>query len=445
MNVFITAFLLALTYNTIEVGSVIEEGSKTSYIRNHLGSRTPYRFRSNKNDSRIKYPNCKDTKIWMVIRHGTRLPGRKDITAASALVDLKYEVLRQHERGKGQLTNQQLNDLQDWDFDIDPEEESHLTLEGKDEMILMAERMQKRFPNAIKQKYNNKTFLFRYTATQRAQQSARHFTNGLFERREAKDIIFQPATRVDPVLRFYKHCDRWQKQVKKNPETYKEAKLFTHSHEMNKTLEFVSNRLGLNRVLNWETVETMYKFCGYETSWDKHHISPWCYAFDSESIQVLEYYHDLKAYWVDGYGHELSYRQACMAIKNMFENFSKENGLRSIFLFTHSGTILKILTHMQLYQPPAPLRGDAIVKDREWNLSKIDCFAANLAFVLFKCKDGDHVLTLHQEKIIKLPMCEHELCPLKHLKEYFYETIYNCDYNDMCKLDRNVTAKHESD
>lgn len=52
MNVFITAFLLALIYDIASVGSI-----KTNYIRHHLGSRTPYRFRANKNDSRIKYPS----------------------------------------------------------------------------------------------------------------------------------------------------------------------------------------------------------------------------------------------------------------------------------------------------------------------------------------------------------------------------------------------------
>lgn len=41
---------------------------------------------------------------------------------------------------------------------------------------------------------------FRYTATERAQQSARYFTNGLFDR-AAKDVIFSPATKVDLVLR----------------------------------------------------------------------------------------------------------------------------------------------------------------------------------------------------------------------------------------------------
>lgn len=38
----------------------------------------------------------------MVIRHGTRLPSKKDIVAGSNLLDLKYEILLQHENGKGQ-------------------------------------------------------------------------------------------------------------------------------------------------------------------------------------------------------------------------------------------------------------------------------------------------------------------------------------------------------
>ncbi|KOB64937.1 putative multiple inositol polyphosphate phosphatase 1, partial [Operophtera brumata] len=90
---------------------------------------------------------------------------------------------------------------------------------------------------------------FRYTATERAQQSARYFANGLFGR-DAKDVVFAPTTKVDLVLRFYKHCDKWQKQVKKNPETYVERGLFGVSPEMNMTLQHVSRILGFNTTLS---------------------------------------------------------------------------------------------------------------------------------------------------------------------------------------------------
>ncbi|XP_028170811.1 multiple inositol polyphosphate phosphatase 1-like isoform X3 [Ostrinia furnacalis] len=437
MNILAVSIIFSVLYHMPDVIASLDSED----VRNYLGTRTPYRFISNKNDSKIKYPNCKDSKIWMMIRHGTRLPSAKDILGMnSTLRDLKYEILLMHKKGKGELNPEQLKLIEDWSKHIDVEQEKFLAREGQDEMILLAERMHKRFPNAIKNKYNNKTFMFRYTATQRAQQSARYFTIGLFDKKESQGVIFSPANKVDPELRFYKHCDKWQKQVKKNPDTYVEQKLYGTSAEMNKTIAAVSKKLGLDKVLSLGTVNLMYKICGFETSWNKHHLSPWCSAFDQESAEVMEYYHDLKHYWMDGYGHDLTYRQACMAIKTMFDNFSHKKDPHAIFLFAHSGTLLKILTHMHLYKPETPLRGDAIDRKRPWRATNIDCFASNLAFVLYKCKDGDRVLTLHQERIIKLPMCESELCPLEHLKEYFHDSIYNCDYSDMCSLDKDNSS-----
>ncbi|XP_075969758.1 multiple inositol polyphosphate phosphatase 1-like isoform X2 [Anticarsia gemmatalis] len=377
---FISLFLALSYYDDIHVTALFNP----SDIRNHLSSRTPYRFRSNKNDTRIRYPDCKDSKIWMIIRHGTRLPNSKDITAAQSLIDLRDEILLQHTSGKGQLTKEQLKRLEDWTSDIDVDHGKYLTTEGQFEMIDLADRMQNRFPHAIKQKYSNKTFLFRYTGTQRAQQSARYFTTGLFEKKVAQEIIFPPVKEVDLVLRFYKHCDRWQKQVKKNPETYKESQLYIKSQEMNETLESLSERLGLTRVISFETANTLYKFCGYETSWDaQHKTSAWCAAFDEETILPFEYYHDLKKYWKDGYGYELSYQQACISIKHMFDSFRNDAGPRATFLFTHSGTILKILTYLGLYKPEFPLNSTYRDEDRKWRISDIDTFAANLAIVLY--------------------------------------------------------------
>lgn len=46
--------------------------------------------------------DCKDTKIWMIARHGTRLPSAKDIVGMNTtLKDLKFEILLAHQQGKG--------------------------------------------------------------------------------------------------------------------------------------------------------------------------------------------------------------------------------------------------------------------------------------------------------------------------------------------------------
>lgn len=59
----------------------------------------------------------------------------------------------------GALSEEQQKEIEKWSCEISVDEEKYLTREGQDEMIMLAERMQKRFPNAIKNKYNNKTFL----------------------------------------------------------------------------------------------------------------------------------------------------------------------------------------------------------------------------------------------------------------------------------------------
>ncbi|KPJ06196.1 Multiple inositol polyphosphate phosphatase 1 [Papilio machaon] len=235
----------------------------------------------------------------MVVRHGTRLPSAKDILGMnSVLEDLKHEILLQNRIGKGPLNSEQLDDFEKWYNKLEIEKEKFLTYEGQNEMILLAERTLKRFPNAIKREYNNNTFEFRYTATQRAQQSARYFTVGLFDKKISQQVVFAPATKIDMVLR------------------------------------------------------------------------------------VLEYYIDLKHYWLDGYGFDLTYRQACILMKNLFERF-RGDGANATFLFAHSGTLLKLLTHLELYKPERPLTGESMNKDRAWRASDIDCFASNLAFVLY--------------------------------------------------------------
>ncbi|KAJ0180635.1 hypothetical protein K1T71_004039 [Dendrolimus kikuchii] len=454
--------------------SLNEATFKSNDVHNHLGSRTPYRFRFNKNDTKIKYPNCKDAKIWMLVRHGTRLPSDTDVIGMNTtLKDLKFEILLYHQLGQGELSEKQLSSFEEWSPNVDIEHNKFLTTEGEEELLLLAQRMQKRFPGAIKHKYSNNSFLFKYTATQRAQESARHFANGLFTKKDTQDVVFAPAAKIEPVIRFYKHCDKWQKQIKKNPNTYREQKLFAVSKEMNKTMESVSKRLGFNSVLGLDTVNLMYKVCGFETSWYKHHESPWCYAFDSNDAQVnhafikTQHYdpitlvinntvtdHDLVVVLLNNFKHE----KPCEYMKKIdFTKVSKiisetsftevvetnKDGPNATFLFAHSGTILKILSHIGLYKPEFPLKGDTLVKNRPWKSSFIDCFAANLAFVLFKCKDGEHVLALHQEHIIKLPMCEKELCSLKYLMKHFHDSIYDCDYSDMCSLESNKSTKDE--
>lgn len=57
--------------------------------------------------------------------------------------------------------------------------------------------------------------------------------------------------------------------------------------------------------------------CGFETAWTKDETSPWCSLFDAESVRAFEFAEDLEYYYIDGYGSEITYRQACPAIVDM--------------------------------------------------------------------------------------------------------------------------------
>jgi multiple inositol-polyphosphate phosphatase / 2,3-bisphosphoglycerate 3-phosphatase len=87
---------------------------------------------------------------------------------------------------------------------------------------------------------------FKYTATQRAQKSAESFANGLFQNKEITDSIWYPeALHKDPVLRFYKACDRWKKDVDKNPHAYHEVKAFAQSDDMEAVISAMEEKTGI--------------------------------------------------------------------------------------------------------------------------------------------------------------------------------------------------------
>lgn len=65
MKVLITIVFLALLYDVyIQVKASIKHKDD---VRQYLGSRTPYRFKSNKNDTLIKYPGKKINWVTMFI------------------------------------------------------------------------------------------------------------------------------------------------------------------------------------------------------------------------------------------------------------------------------------------------------------------------------------------------------------------------------------------
>lgn len=61
-----------------------------------------------------------------------------------------------------------------------------------------------------------------------------------------------------------------------------------------------------------------------------------------------------------------------------------ENPTKVVLNFTHSGALLKFISHLQLYKDIEPLKHNNYSNDRKWRTSKIGGFGSNIIFVLYK-------------------------------------------------------------
>ncbi|KAJ3646979.1 hypothetical protein Zmor_024534 [Zophobas morio] len=403
----------------------------------HLGTKTAYRTVANYNSSEIKYDGCQAVKLWALIRHGTRNPSLALIQKMrTRLAEIKELILENLPEGTDEISNIDLDLFRSWTPKLRDKDEKKLTHEGEEEMLFLAERLQNRFPKLMTNIYSSTLYKFKYTHSQRTKKSAEAFAAGLFGRGAVRDIEFPEPVKKDPVLRFYKLCEKWTKEVKKNPEAQAEMKKFHSGEEAAKTVKAVNERLGLTDEIDLSDVHAMYMTCAYETAWNKRKRSPWCSALSMDDFKVVEYGEDLKYYWIDGYGHELTYGQACKALNDLVEFFqSNETFPKSTIYFTHSGTLLKMLAHMGLYKQKKHLIADDfhLNGNRTWRVSQIDSFGTNLVFVLFDCQDEPKILTLHQEHIVRLPSCaDSDLCTMTQFMDY-YDTDSECLFDQMCE------------
>ncbi|XP_046418310.1 multiple inositol polyphosphate phosphatase 1-like isoform X1 [Neodiprion fabricii] len=404
----------------------------------HFSTRTPYRYIANYNDSKINYPGCTEKKIWLMIRHGTRFPGKKDSSQMiEELPKLRQLILDRYECNESKISEQAYHDLAKWRLDLIKADTMKLTEEGERELIDLAERIQSRFHTLLPEIYNNSTYKLKYTHTQRAEESAKHFTIGLFGQSAAQKVWYHPAEHNDIVLRSYKNCDRWKSEVKHNPKSTEQMRMFINSNVFNETLDEMSQVLGF--VVDYDTAYLIYLTCGFETAWKKDANSPWCRFLSLSNFQVIEYARDLSYFWNDGYGFELNHRQACPGLRDVFQFFQAESELKAAIHFSHSGTILKLASLLGLAKDATKLRHDSFQlhqNHRAWRVSRIDAFASNIGFVLYECqRDGPSILTMHQERVVQIPGCpENGPCPISIFEKIFSQSINHCDFKKICTL-----------
>ncbi|EFX64111.1 hypothetical protein DAPPUDRAFT_327766 [Daphnia pulex] len=174
----------------------------------------------------------------------------------------------------------------------------------------------------------------------------------------------------------------------------------------------------------------------FDKAWRPKDLSPWWAVFNEDDLQILEYREDLEYFYEDGYGYQINYEQACAPLKkNIFENFSVSQP-KGFFYFTHSGTILKVLARIGLYKDKVrPTHSNRLEQmNRAWRTSRIDPFASNIAFVLFKCADDYRVTAFIQERPVRLPGCSDDFCHFREFVDQYGSLVSKCSIDDICRV-----------
>lgn len=253
------------------------------------------------------------------------------------------------------------------------------------------------------------------------------------------------------MLRHYKKCDKWLKEVKKDSKKEKE-KFLNEGPEMAKLIKSVTVRLGLTRTLTLGEIQLIYALCQFHTAIVRPVRQPtsvWCQMFSDEELQILEYADDLTIYWKDGYGYSLSLQLACPVLQDIISQFrvvatsdggnsGKDKWPIGLFHFTHSGLLMKLFAALGLFRDEVPqLSGNyANQTNRKWRTSYIDPFASNLQLVLFSCSAEKgtvlQVAAYVQQQEVLLPNCTSFLCPLERFMDNYMHYMDICDLQKLC-------------
>ncbi|XP_011053113.1 PREDICTED: multiple inositol polyphosphate phosphatase 1-like isoform X3 [Acromyrmex echinatior] len=409
----------------------------------------------------------------MLIRHGTRYPGKSIIAQILNLTHIRDYIITNNVFETCASRYEKM-DLKNWKPypELVPGKGKHLAIQGEKDLASLAERIRAKLPMLFDWNVT-KSFKFRSTATQRTIASMRSFVERAFNISSKKilpmindtslhmiklmhiqqnitvqhipllkeassntSIKFEVVPIVnDTLLKLYDNCTSW-----KSRGINKEVKAFINGPEMAKVLADVSQRLNLLNISK-EDIFLFYDACRFERTLHLNKPSPWCYVFTDDEMRVLEYEEDLFYYYNSGPGEEINSQLGCYLIRDMVDHFTKleVNGdePKGVFYFTHSQMMTLFLTAMGVAQNPVPLTATNFrdMDYRNWRISQLVPFAANFAAVFHRCNSSDTVFKVAfylNENPLTIEGCKNGVCDWVQLKKKLGAIAANCNM-EVCK------------
>uniref|UniRef100_L7M867 Multiple inositol polyphosphate phosphatase 1 n=1 Tax=Rhipicephalus pulchellus TaxID=72859 RepID=L7M867_RHIPC len=426
-----------------------------------FGTKTTYRHATGLHTTRAnraRVPGCRPLLLIIFMRHTTRFPSKKDLKNFDArLPELQSMILNASRAGSGTLCREHVNSLRKWKYNWDESMENRVTSSGIRETGEIASRFRRMFPGLLPSRFYHDEYVVRATSKNRTQDTAYAFLKAVLYRKELKKFKRERTLVVDDdLLAFQSTCeDMLEKQGVNKTESQEEIK-FLNSSEMQAMIQSMSRRLGAN--VSIDDVQLMAKMCAFEVAlrgW-----SPFCYLFDKEDLDLLEYAEDLDDYEEDAHGNERSVALGCLLVEEMVDKIreklrtsltggtSVHTHLRAALYFTHAAVMKSLVAKLGLGRATPPLSASNYCRyrtRRPWRSSYMVPFTANFAMVLFRCGNSQlNVLPILNEKVVWLPGCRSDFCPLEDfLRSSAVQSSRKCDSEKICSKGWNGSRRPE--
>lgn len=487
LHLTILCILLLRTIGAVDPDNT---GFKPSYHR-LLGSKTLYcdarqfvdllRGRPNSFDDdslegrhfKLLSANCEPIVFFFFSRHSARFPEGNDADVYNKHMIQIQDALRQHVNTSS--SPDKVAELLNWKPKMQLEHESLITHAGSLEQQDIARRFKKLYPEFFNAKRSD--VRLGVTTYLRTAQTAVEFL------KEVDDLDLGPDCANSFPIHDLDHqqyssdglrshpCyeELMSKYVKRELSFDEECKAISGIKKFKYPLverarnpkvvqgiiDNISSRLGftkLNSPIDIVILNDMYDNCRFETALLEDSI--WCKLFTEDELKVLEYIEDVNTYIKGAYGHEARPKQSCPVVKDLLETFlsaTEEIGdagpkKRSVFYFSHATPMKKMLAAFGLFEDSESFSEAAISEferhlkvpeNRNWRISGICPFSANMAFILYRCQVPGTDLVEHKvlstvtEQPVHLSGCKETVCDSRTFFTQ-YDSFRDCDLKKIC-------------
>lgn len=159
-------------------------------------------------------------------RHGTRNTGTKDMIKMKERLPLIFKDINlNHKAGRGSLCEDDIKNLEEWEFHANITEDKFLVSEGFLELKGLGKRFRKRFPLLLSRPFVNESYVvislsfitvieiiitvliclnfsqFQFTDSERTDVSALAFAKGMFGKDDSLNVFMKKSSKPDNLLR----------------------------------------------------------------------------------------------------------------------------------------------------------------------------------------------------------------------------------------------------